>query len=1019
MNNYVGELVENDQRGKGRIISQQDGFIEVIFEKDKKPRPYRLPVCFRKILRFCDPERQKEIQDIINAADTTGEDPDALAHAMLAMMNSTIVLDTKKQTPREESSLEIPRYATWQHFIADQTFLISNEIVALRTKGSKLIKFHDGQLIESRGQTYYYSFESDNELYLPDDTSIEIVRSGENRKATAVHCEEFHIIIACSIYMGQNVPILNIKAEPWQLLQALSDRLQELSPSASPMAKELVCDGFKHIRRNQPLNLGQDKACEMSLNQPVTFIWGPPGTGKTETLARIAHKHMDRGYRVLMLSYSNVSVDGATWRVDKLDTRKIPGRILRYGYPRDKELLEHETLTSYRYVVGKHPEMEAKRKELNEQKRGLSHYSARYIDIEKELKNLKDRLSREEKETIRRTPFVATTISKTTIDKTLFENKYDTVIFDEASMAFFPQIVFAASLATKHFICMGDFCQLPPIVQQDSTCALNVDVFDCCGIKEAVRNNEGHDWLCMLDTQYRMHPDIANFASKCMYRNLLKTADGIKAKRSEITKCKPFAGNALQLVDLTGMLSVCLEEGKSHFNPLSAMVSLGLAVKAAEHHEVGIITPYHAQARLLHAMARDIMAANPDLKNIACATVHQFQGSERPVIIFDAVDCYRQKYPGYMLTDRKNDKADRLFNVALTRAQGKIIVVANTDFMETKNLPENLMFSIYMQREPIFTVTSQQILPEIKNSKLQCGSEEDLTEQYYEDLRNAKSEILIDVPSSKPGYDNSFYKRFCNEFKYAADNCPGVILRTEDLNALPPVLYRVATQSKRAIIPLTIIDRNIVWYGYPVTRANFETEWGSLPIDTRPVFRLEGRALARILIGMLESDRGDYVKASDIYLPDYTPPVIKPKPKPAQPKPTPATQTSIPAPAPSTIYAGRKGNFRHFSDFVLKKLRCERCRKPLILTHTDEKGYKLTCTARGCPFERPVTAKMINLYLLEYSTPEKSLCPIDHTPITAEKKDGKVCIYCKGATKKEPGTDQSRFVRHNFTPATI
>lgn len=32
-------------------------------------------------------------------------------------------------------------------------------------------------------------------------------------------------------------------------------------------------------------------------------------------------------------------------------------------------------------------------------------------------------------------------------------------------MAYVPQIVFSAGLAKSFFICMGDFCQLPAIVQ--------------------------------------------------------------------------------------------------------------------------------------------------------------------------------------------------------------------------------------------------------------------------------------------------------------------------------------------------------------------------------------------------------------------------------------------------------------------------------------------------------------------------------------------------------------------------
>ena len=42
---------------------------------------------------------------------------------------------------------------------------------------------------------------------------------------------------------------------------------------------------------------------------PVTFVWRPPGTGKTYTLARTAANHYFRKKKVLILSHSNQAVD--------------------------------------------------------------------------------------------------------------------------------------------------------------------------------------------------------------------------------------------------------------------------------------------------------------------------------------------------------------------------------------------------------------------------------------------------------------------------------------------------------------------------------------------------------------------------------------------------------------------------------------------------------------------------------------------------------------------------------------
>ena len=244
-------------------------------------------------------------------------------------------------------------------FYAEQERVLLSEIAYLRKNGGKRTKIIDGKLVEAKNGRFVYSFESDSELNLPDNTQISLWPSSttESIPAVVLNCEDFTVIIASTKNFGDAIPVIEFSAEPWRLLRYLIDRLKRLRDNASPIVESLVCDGRKMIQFGKEIKMGQDTACQMSISQAITFIWGPPGTGKTETLAKIALMHLKQGHRVLMLSYSNVSVDGAIWRVFKKDTQNKPGKLVRYGYPRDKALLQHEYLTSYNLTLKNHPEL--------------------------------------------------------------------------------------------------------------------------------------------------------------------------------------------------------------------------------------------------------------------------------------------------------------------------------------------------------------------------------------------------------------------------------------------------------------------------------------------------------------------------------------------------------------------------------------------------------------------------------------------------------------------------------------
>ena len=762
--------------------------------------------------------------------------------------------DEKLQEDIRGESVE----SSFDRFRTDYKISLNREINYLRVTGGKKQKIVDGERLPSKNGEYLYAFDTDTDLHYPDGTAIKLWFPEDIVTAYIVSCEDFTIIIRTMEYIGENVESVDFTSEQWQLLESLGDRLDEMSLQKDSIAYEIVCNGKKQISPWKGIIRGQNAALNRAASEKISFIWGPQGTGKTETLANIALEHINQGRRVLMLSYSNVSVDGALLRVaNKADFPD--GKVIRYGYPRTKELIDSETLTSYQYVLHKNPQMAQEYKELLEKKKKMKKRSSERLEINKRLNRIRENLLEQEKAIIHSAVFIATTVSKATVDKALYMQRFDVVIFDEASMAYVPQIVFSAGLAKSFFICMGDFCQLPAIVQCKEEQRLAGDIFEYTGITSAVENDQCHGWLVMLDTQYRMHPDIAYFVSKYMYGDRLKTYEKIIESRNEIASCKPCPDSAMALIDLSGMYSVCTKtKDGSRVNILSALLSLRMAEKGLTQFEVGIITPYSAQSRLILSMVRDIQEYDNRWKKVACATVHQFQGSEKPVIIYDAVDCYRMSYPGTLLTSLHNDNANRLFNVAFTRAKGKFILIANKEYLKIKHISKKLIFTKAIEKlsREKHIIEGGAVLDEFMPSNneqpiVYVEDRETSWQIYIEDLQLARNSIYIDIPDVIDDNDEAIKELSHVLFEKKEQGVDVRIRLSEDID-LPNELIKYRKNYEYVTNPITIIDKKMIWFGQPLYAADFISEGDIMDTEYFPCVRFVGKYTARSIQAFLE-----------------------------------------------------------------------------------------------------------------------------------------------------------------------
>jgi Superfamily I DNA and RNA helicases and helicase subunits len=303
--------------------------------------------------------------------------------------------------------------------------------------------------------------------------------------------------------------------------------------------------------------------------------------------------------------------------------------------------------------------------------------------LEKELESKKNF----EYELLKNARAVGTTLTSATLNVQLRERVFDIVIVDEVSMAPCPNLYAACSLAKKKSILCGDFYQLSPIAENKNAGWLSKSLFDRLGITQKVASGQNITELTILDTQFRCHPRIANAITDIVYHGKLKNGYEETHPNFYAQYLEPYAGEACVILDLSRICTIsnpwCQKIGNSWVNVNSAELTLKLTQQALASgiKTIGIITPYRAQARDIKKKIKYFHDLYPNSK-VEAATVHRYQGREMDMIIFDLVDCYPKPKLAPFLSEGHGTESMRLLNVATTRARGKLVVIANVDYIE-------------------------------------------------------------------------------------------------------------------------------------------------------------------------------------------------------------------------------------------------------------------------------------------------------------------------------------------------
>jgi senataxin len=329
---------------------------------------------------------------------------------------------------------------------------------------------------------------------------------------------------------------------------------------------------------------------------------------------------------------------------------------------------------------GKDKGLEIKlQREFDELKRSQARIGAK-IDEDKESGNTVSRQNeinrrRFQQEIIDGAHVLCATLSGSGHD--MFRNlnvEFETVIIDEAAQCIELSALIPLKYGCSKCILVGDPEQLPPTVLSRSAQSFGYEQ----SLFVRMQKNHPKD-VHLLDTQYRMHPEISYFPSQQFYHGRLIDGDGMANLRQQPWHASSILG-PYRFFDVKG-IQTKQAHGHSFINvpELNAAIALYQRLKADYRNidftgKIGIITTYKAQLNELKARF-SARFGDTIFDEIEFNTTDAFQGREREIIIFSCVRAKATGGIGFLGDIRR-------MNVGLTRAKSSLWVLGDSNALQ-------------------------------------------------------------------------------------------------------------------------------------------------------------------------------------------------------------------------------------------------------------------------------------------------------------------------------------------------
>lgn len=272
---------------------------------------------------------------------------------------------------------------------------------------------------------------------------------------------------------------------------------------------------------------------------------------------------------------------------------------------------------------------------------------------------------------------LSTTFSIISCFSNTYSYVFDYVIVDEASQV--DLLTGALTMAcAKNLVVVGDPMQLPNVLSQTDRqradlVKKNYDIpeyshYEKHSLLSSIKAAAPRIPTILLREHYRCHPKIIQFCNQKFYQNELLIMTRDQGNQDVLKAYITTAGNHAR--------------GTVNRRQIDEITSEILPELLQRTTDIGIISPYREQVRLIRASIED--------RTIEVDTVHKFQGREKSAIIISTV------------SNQSNDFVDNpnLFNVAVSRAQNEIRIIASNDLAEGRgNISDFIRYIQYQNCE--------------------------------------------------------------------------------------------------------------------------------------------------------------------------------------------------------------------------------------------------------------------------------------------------------------------------------